>query len=49
MQTTLNGADVDVTGSGDELMVNGANVVCGGVETANATVYLIDQVLMPEE
>lgn len=29
-------------------MVNGANVVCGGVETANATVYLIDQVLMPE-
>ena len=49
MQTTLNGADVDVTGSGDELMVNGANVVCGGVETANATVYLIDQVLIPEE
>ena len=49
MQTTLNGADVDVTGSDDELMVNGANVVCGGVETANATVYLIDQVLIPEE
>ena len=48
MQTTLNGADVDVTGSGDELMVNGANVVCGGVETANATVYLIDQVLLPK-
>lgn len=47
--TTLNGADVEVTGSGDELMVNGANVICGGVETANATVYLIDQVLIPEE
>lgn len=38
---------VEVTGSGDELKVNGAQVVCGGVETANATVYLIDEVLMP--
>lgn len=47
MQTTLQGEDVDVTGSGDELMVNGANVVCGGVQTANATVYLVDEVLMP--
>ena len=46
---TLNGAQVEVTGSGDELMVNGANVVCGGVQTENATVYLIDQVLLPEE
>jgi uncharacterized surface protein with fasciclin (FAS1) repeats len=36
-----------VTGSGDDLKVNGANVICGGVRTANATVYLIDQVLMP--
>ncbi|MBB1035568.1 fasciclin domain-containing protein [Dietzia sp. CQ4] len=49
MQTTLAGDDVDVSGSGDELMVNGANVICGGVQTANATVYLIDQVLVPEE
>lgn len=48
MQTTLNGADVDVTGSGDALKVNDANVICGGVQTANATVYLIDQVLVPE-
>ncbi|MFF7293250.1 fasciclin domain-containing protein [Microbacterium sp. NPDC008134] len=45
--TTVNGADLEVTGSGDELMVNGANVICGGVQTANATVYLIDTVLMP--
>lgn len=44
---TVQGADVEVTGSGDELMVNGANVICGGVQTANATVYLIDAVLMP--
>lgn len=49
MQTTLAGGDVDVTGEGDELMVNGANVICGGVQTANATVYLVDEVLMPME
>jgi len=46
-QTTLNGADVTVAGSGDSITVNDANVVCGGVQTANATVYLIDTVLMP--
>ncbi|MCR2762587.1 fasciclin domain-containing protein [Microbacterium sp. zg.B48] len=46
--TTVNGADLEVTGSGDDLMVNGeAAVICGGVKTANATVYLIDTVLMP--
>lgn len=45
--TTVNGADLEVTGSGDNLMVNGANVICGGVQTANATVYLIDGVLLP--
>jgi uncharacterized surface protein with fasciclin (FAS1) repeats len=46
--TTLNGATVKVTGSGDTIMVNGtANVVCGDVQTANATVYIIDSVLMP--
>lgn len=47
MHKTLEGSDVDVTGSGDEWMVNGAKVICGGVQTANATVYLIDSVLMP--
>ncbi|WP_430593414.1 fasciclin domain-containing protein [Humidisolicoccus flavus] len=45
--TTVQGTTVEVTGSGDELMVDGANVICGGVQTANATVYLIDSVLMP--
>ncbi|WP_417554971.1 fasciclin domain-containing protein [Microbacterium sp.] len=44
---TVEGADVTVTGSGDDLMVGGAKVICGGVHTANATVYLIDSVLMP--
>ncbi|MGB3886501.1 fasciclin domain-containing protein [Gordonia sp. (in: high G+C Gram-positive bacteria)] len=45
--TTVEGQTVEVTGSGDNLKVNGASVICGGVHTANATVYLIDQVLMP--
>ena len=48
MHTTVNGADLEVVGSGDEIVVNGqAAVICGGVQTANATVYLIDTVLMP--
>ncbi|TFD77238.1 fasciclin domain-containing protein [Cryobacterium sp. Sr8] len=47
MQTTVQGGTVEVTGSGDNLKVNDANVICGGVQTANATVYLIDSVLMP--
>ena len=47
-QTTVQGGTVEVTGSGDELMVNDASVVCGGVMTANATVYLVDSVLLPE-
>ena len=47
-QSTVQGAEVEVTGEGDSLMVNGANVICGGVQTANATVYLVDSVLLPE-
>lgn len=46
-QTSVEGGKVDVTGSGDSLKVNDANVICGGVKTANATVYLIDSVLTP--
>jgi len=45
---TVQGGSVTVTGSGDSLMVDGASVICGGVKTANATVYLIDSVLMPK-
>jgi uncharacterized surface protein with fasciclin (FAS1) repeats len=44
---TVQGADVTVTGMGNGLKVNNASVVCGGVQTANATVYMIDTVLMP--
>ncbi|MFN3948797.1 fasciclin domain-containing protein [Microbacterium sp.] len=45
---TVEGQDVTVAGSGDSITVNEtSNVICGGVQTANATVYLIDSVLMP--
>ena len=45
---SLEGGEVAATGSGEEFTVNdNANVVCGGVQTANATVYIIDSVLMP--
>jgi uncharacterized surface protein with fasciclin (FAS1) repeats len=45
---TVQGGSVTVTGSGDNLKVDNANVVCGGVKTKNATVYLVDSVLMPK-
>ncbi len=45
---SLQGGDVTVTGSGTSFTVNGkAMVVCGNVQTANATVYIIDGVLLP--
>lgn len=44
---TVQGAPLTVTGTPNDLKVDGASVVCGGVHTANATVYLIDTVLMP--
>jgi uncharacterized surface protein with fasciclin (FAS1) repeats len=44
---TVQGADVTVTGEGNALKVNDAGLVCGGVSTANAQVYMIDTVLMP--
>lgn len=44
---TLQGGTVTVTGAGPDLKVNDAGLVCGGVKTANATVYMIDTVLMP--
>ena len=44
---TVQGAPLTVTGAGNDLTVNDAGLVCGGVKTANATVYMIDTVLMP--
>ena len=44
---SVQGAPVNVTGAGNGLKVNNAGLVCGGVPTANAQVYMIDTVLMP--
>jgi uncharacterized surface protein with fasciclin (FAS1) repeats len=46
-QTTLEGGTVEVEGDESGMTVNGATVLCGNIPTANATVYVIDQVLMP--
>jgi uncharacterized surface protein with fasciclin (FAS1) repeats len=45
---TIQGDEVTVEGSGTDFKVNEASVVCGNVQTANATVYIIDSVLMPK-
>jgi uncharacterized surface protein with fasciclin (FAS1) repeats len=48
-QTLNKSQPVTVTGSGESFEVNGeAMVVCGNVQTANATVYIIDHVLLPK-
>lgn len=53
---TLGGTEVTVEGSGEDFSVAAegtvlgqmeAGVICGNVQTANATVYIIDQVLTP--
>jgi uncharacterized surface protein with fasciclin (FAS1) repeats len=51
--TTLNNDEVTIEGEGETFTVAGtatetdATVICGNVQTANATVYIIDQVLTP--
>lgn len=46
---TLQGSNLTVTGSGQNFTVNGmAQIVCGNIQTANATVYLINTVLIPQ-
>ena len=46
---TLAGDTLKVTGSGESFKVGAekASVLCGNVPTANATVYIVDTVLMP--
>jgi uncharacterized surface protein with fasciclin (FAS1) repeats len=46
---TLAGDTIEVEGSGSDFTVAGANakVLCGNIPTANATVYVIDTVLVP--
>jgi uncharacterized surface protein with fasciclin (FAS1) repeats len=44
----VNGDTVEIEASGDTLEINGESmVICGNVTTANATVHVIDTVLMP--
>ncbi|MFD3479850.1 fasciclin domain-containing protein [Streptomyces sp. NPDC058695] len=46
---TLEGSSLSTDGSGDSFKVNaGAKIVCGDVQTSNATVHIIDTVLMPK-
>ncbi len=47
---TLEGGTVKVSGSGEDFTVGAGNahIVCGNVPTANATVYIVDSVLMPK-
>ena len=55
-QTTLNKDTVTIEGSGEHFTISGdqtltgqpATVICGNLQTANATVYVIDQVLKPQ-
>ena len=45
---TLSGEMLTVEGEGENFTIGEASVVCGNVQTANATVYVVDQVLMPQ-
>jgi uncharacterized surface protein with fasciclin (FAS1) repeats len=46
---TLQKGSLTTTGSGESYQVNDVSkVVCGNVPTANATVYIVDTVLMPK-
>jgi len=43
----LNGGELKIAGSGDNLTVNGVPVLCGNIPTKNATVFVIGKVLTP--
>jgi uncharacterized surface protein with fasciclin (FAS1) repeats len=45
--TTVNGAELTFGSDDDVLSVNGASTLCMDVTTANATVHIIDSVLLP--
>ena len=48
--TSLQGAEVTTQGSDEEFTVDDeAQIVCGNVQTSNATIYMIDKVLSPTE
>jgi len=45
--TTLQGGEINTAKSSGTYTANDATIICGNIQTANATVYLIDTVLMP--
>ena len=48
---TLNGDELTVEGEGEMFTADAeekANIICGNIQTANATVYVIDTVMMPQ-
>jgi uncharacterized surface protein with fasciclin (FAS1) repeats len=45
--TTLEGDTLKPAKMGSVYEVNNADVICGNIQTANATVYIINQVLVP--
>ncbi|RLK60651.1 fasciclin domain-containing protein [Actinokineospora cianjurensis] len=42
------GGDIKIEGTGDNITINGAKVLCGNIPTKNATVFVIDTVLTPK-
>jgi uncharacterized surface protein with fasciclin (FAS1) repeats len=44
---TMLGQPVKIVKMGSTYEINGAQVVCGNIKTANATVYIINKVLIP--
>ena len=45
---TLAGDTITIKGDLPELKANEATIICGNIPTANATVYVIDTVMMPK-
>jgi uncharacterized surface protein with fasciclin (FAS1) repeats len=45
--STLEGSSLKTSKMGSVYEVNNADVICGNIQTANATVYVISKVLMP--
>ncbi|WP_328616881.1 fasciclin domain-containing protein [Amycolatopsis sp. NBC_00355] len=41
------GGPLKIEGTGDNMTVNGAKILCGNIPTKNATVFVIDKVLTP--
>ncbi len=45
--TTVNGADIAISVSGSNVMVNDANVVAVDVRATNGVIHVIDKVILP--